>query len=140
MMKNMKKIFALFVLLFLIACGGEVPPQPVMQSGPVQLEIVIPETESDPPVQTESDPSTVNVAIKDFSFQPATVNVNVGDTVVWTQMDGARHTVTIISGPETFDSGPLASGDTFSHTFTKPGAYNYKCSPHPNMRGTVVVR
>jgi len=30
-------------------------------------------------------------------------------------------------------------GDTFSHTFTESGQYNYFCSIHPWMTGTIIV-
>jgi plastocyanin len=36
-------------------------------------------------------------------------------------------------------SPPLQSGDTFAHTFARPGTYSYVCSIHPYMRGMVVV-
>lgn len=145
----MRKIILMFAILMLVACRPqpEVPPQPVMQ--PPQPVVEAPPVATTPPsmedlppppaIETQAGPSTVNVDIKDFSFQPSTVNIKAGDTVVWTQRDSVVHTATSVSGPESFDSGPLSDGQTFSHTFTKPGEYAYKCSPHPNMRGTVVV-
>ncbi|MBT5206234.1 MAG: hypothetical protein HOM00_03905, partial [Acidimicrobiaceae bacterium] len=30
-------------------------------------------------------------------------------------------------------------GDSFSHTFTEAGTFDYFCTPHPWMTGTVVV-
>lgn len=129
----MKKMFLL--LIFLVACAQpqvveQMPPPPVQE--PVQEPVV----EVQPVV---SAPSTVAVEIKDFKFQPATVNIKVGDTVVWTQNDNTQHTVTIVSGPESFDSGLLSKSQTFSHTFTKSGTYSYKCTPHPGMKGGIVV-
>ena len=59
--------------------------------------------------------------------------------MTWTNEDDVPHTVTIKSGPESFDSGTLQKGATFEHTFTKPGTYEYKCSIHPSMSATVVV-
>jgi hypothetical protein len=38
-----------------------------------------------------------------------------------------------------FDSGSLAPGGTFSHTFTAAGTYHYHCSIHPSMTGIIVV-
>jgi len=83
--------------------------------------------------------SNVNAEIADFSFKPTTISIKAGDTVVWTQQDGSPHTVTAVSGPESFESGNLRKDQTFSHTFNTPGTYEYKCSLHPNMKGTVVV-
>ncbi|HEU0144113.1 MAG TPA: plastocyanin/azurin family copper-binding protein, partial [Nitrososphaera sp.] len=81
------------------------------------------------------------------AFQPNTVQVQVGDTVTWTNDDSQPHTVTsgINGQPDgRFDSSPnfnplLASGQTFEHTFTEAGEYPYFCLLHPNMVGTVSV-
>jgi plastocyanin len=78
------------------------------------------------------------VAIKGFAFNPAEVTINVGDTVTWTNDDSANHTVVADNGE--FKSGDLGQGATFSFTFTKAGAYPYKCGVHPNMTGTVTVK
>ena len=47
--------------------------------------------------------------------------------------------ITVTSDDGVFDSGDLASGQTFSFAFDKPGTYWYFCRPHPFMRGRVVV-
>ena len=152
----MKQIFAFALLLLLIACAPQEPVQPVMQ--PPQAVVVPPvqvitepsdtiekieiKPGSDPQtvsVAAGNDPQTINVDIVEFRYEPAQVKVKVGDTVVWTQVDKVKHTVTVVSGPENFDSGLLTAGQTFSHTFTIPGEYSYKCTPHPNMRGKVIV-
>ena len=87
-----------------------------------------------------SGPSTSSsVAIQDFAFSPASITVKKGTTVTWTNKDSTTHTVTSTSGPSSFDSGDLATGKSFSHTFDTAGTYNYKCSIHPNMTGTVTV-
>ncbi len=79
---------------------------------------------------------TVNVAIKNFSFgQPVTVPV--GTTVTWTNEDSTAHTVTATDN--SFDSGSINPGATFSYTFTKAGTFNYGCTFHPNMKSTVTV-
>ena len=59
--------------------------------------------------------------------------VLVGDTVVWRNGDGTNHTVTANDG--LFDSGYIAPGGTFAHTFTKAGVYPYHCTIHNFMRG-----
>ena len=76
-------------------------------------------------------------------FSPSEVSVKVGDTITWKNNDSAAHTVTSGSpseGPDgTFDSSLFMSGTTFSHTFDKPGEYNYFCMVHPWMTGKVKV-
>ena len=73
-------------------------------------------------------------------FNPATFPARVGDTVTWYNADVMEHTVTTDAGtPVAFDSPLLNSGDTFSLTFTQAGTYAYHCTPHPLMKGTIVV-
>jgi plastocyanin len=75
------------------------------------------------------------IEIEDFSFMPASVTVNQGTTVIWTNMDQVAHT---ISGEE-FSSGSLKAGETFIYTFDEPGEYEYYCAFHPQMTGTITV-
>lgn len=83
---------------------------------------------------------TVSVDIRNFAFSPAAVQVNVGDTVTWTNYDTAPHTATSDPGaPVQFDTGQLTQGQSGSFTFTTAGTYAYHCSVHPHMTATVVV-
>lgn len=58
--------------------------------------------------------------------------------MTWTngQLD-VQHTVTADGG--SFGSGPLSTGSSFSHVFTRAGTYTYHCSIHTDMTGTVTV-
>jgi plastocyanin len=85
--------------------------------------------------QPISQGKIVDVTIQNFAFNPPSVEVSKGDTVRWTNMDSAEHTV---SGP-TFSSGPIPKGQNYEFLFTTPGVYNYNCSIHPSMKGTVTV-
>jgi plastocyanin len=75
------------------------------------------------------------VRIVDFSFQPTTLTVTPGTIVTWTNEDSAPHTAT----GHAFDTGRLNKGDSGSVTFETPGEYDYICTYHPSMEGTVVV-
>jgi amicyanin len=77
------------------------------------------------------------VNIDNFAFAPATLTVPVGSTVTWTNHDEEPHTVVANDG--SFRSPGLDGKATFSFTFTKAGTYDYICSIHPFMHGTVVV-
>ena len=55
----------------------------------------------------------------------------------WTNKDSVQHTGTADDG--SFDSGKLASGSTFSQTFSKPGTYAYHCTIHSSMKATITV-
>jgi plastocyanin len=80
---------------------------------------------------------TQAVTIKGFAFDPAELDVAVGDTITWTNQDGATHTVTAADG--TFSSENLGQGATFSHEFDAAGTYAYVCNIHSGMKATVVV-
>ena len=79
-----------------------------------------------------------DVNIIDFSFSAASVTVNVGDTVTWTNTGAAPHTSSADGGA--WDSGNLQPGGTFERTFTGAGTFAYHCNVHPTMTGTVIVQ
>jgi len=78
----------------------------------------------------------IAVKIGNFTFGPQELKVKAGTTVTWTNEDSASHTVTFEGGP---DSGSFGQGGTYERTFDAPGAFAYKCSIHPSMKGTVTV-
>jgi len=80
--------------------------------------------------------ASAGVTIKDFSFVPASVTVNAGDTVTWTNSGPSDHTAT----GDGFDTGLLSQGQSGSATFDSAGTFSYICTPHPFMKGTVVVQ
>jgi len=82
--------------------------------------------------------ASTGVTISDFQFAPASVTVNVGDTVTWTNNGPTPHSATSSSG--VFDTGIMDAGQSGSHTFTEAGTFAYICTPHPNMHGTIVVQ
>lgn len=81
---------------------------------------------------------TTNVSMMDLQFQPQNIRVSAGDTITWTNDDSVVHTATADNGE--FDSGHLEPGQTFSHVFGEPGTYDYRCTIHPTMVGTVTVQ
>ena len=76
-------------------------------------------------------------------YIPASVTINAGDTVEWTNSDTAAHTVTGGSpadGPSgVFDSSLVLGGATYAFTFEDAGSYDYFCMVHPWMVGNVQV-
>jgi plastocyanin len=79
----------------------------------------------------------IEVKIDNFAFAPQRIVVQAGTTVTWTNADDAPHTV--VSTTKLFKSSALDTADKFSFTFATPGTYEYFCSLHPHMSGTVVV-
>lgn len=80
-----------------------------------------------------------HVMIQEYAYGPAAVTVKVGESVTWTNHDKAGHDVVTTAGPASFRSPLLATGQTWSFTFTKPGTYGYYCSVHPEMKAQIVV-
>ena len=78
------------------------------------------------------------VTIENYAFNPSTININVGETVTWTNKDSAPHRIVSDSGNE-LGSNTLSNGGTYSHTFTVAGTYDYHCSIHTSMKGKVIV-
>jgi plastocyanin len=70
------------------------------------------------------------------AYAPNPMTVAVGTSVTWHNSDNTTHTST--SG--SWDSGGIAPGGSFSHTFSTAGSYTYHCTIHPGMTGTVVVQ
>ena len=89
------------------------------------------------PAAAAQPPNIIRIDVKNFMFAPTSMTVNAGATVTWTNMDQEPHTV--MSSDGLFRSGALDTGDSFSFTFDKPGTYQYVCTIHPRMVGTVVV-
>jgi plastocyanin len=77
------------------------------------------------------------VKIDNFAFAPQRVVVKPGTTVTWINEEDIPHT--IASSTKLFKSNALDTKDKFSFTFTTLGAYEYFCSLHPHMTGTIVV-
>jgi len=76
-------------------------------------------------------------------YDPQTIEVTVGTTVVWENLDNTVHTVTSgtpdVGGDGTFDSEMMNAGDTYKFAFTDAGSYDYFCIFHPWMVGAVNV-
>jgi plastocyanin len=85
-----------------------------------------------------AEPNTVK--IDNFAFDPPTLTVAPGTTVMWVNKDEEPHTVTSVNKDLPFKSAGLDTDNSFSFTFTKPGIYKYFCSVHPHMVGTIVVK
>jgi plastocyanin len=97
-------------------------------------------------VATDSDV----VEMRLIAYRPAQLNVSTGATVRWQQNDAGFHTVTsgtVVKGATVktnpdgkFDSGQIAKGKEFTHTFDEAGTFTYFCQIHPGtMNGQITV-
>ncbi len=83
-------------------------------------------------LQVVSDPNTVG------AFQPKAITAKKGDSLEWDFTDqGNQHTVTADDG--SFDSCLQSAGAKFLVTFSNAGTFNYHCTIHAQMIGTVTV-
>ena len=82
---------------------------------------------------------TVSVLIRDYKFEPAVIEIKVGQTVKWTNGEKRANHSILFQGPSGFESDRLFPGESWERRFDKPGTYLYVCGPHPEMTGKVVV-
>ncbi len=75
--------------------------------------------------------------ISDFKYTPSTITVTAGESVTWSNSGPSGHSATADDG--SFDTGILRKGASGSHTFSRAGTYTFHCTPHPFMKGKVVV-
>ncbi|MEE9554345.1 MAG: YCF48-related protein [candidate division Zixibacteria bacterium] len=84
-----------------------------------------------------SNAALYDVAIVNFTFSPAELSIQPGDTVRWTNQDSAPHTAT--SNSDVWDSGNMNNGAVYSYVFSAEGSYPYLCLYHSNMTGVIIV-
>jgi len=119
------------LLVLMIGLGSCAPVDVLNHQGLVKLEGI------QGIVGQGQSSSTNTVTIQDYSFQPSTLTVPRGTTVTWRNQGSVDHTVTSDTNG-LFDSR-VGPGKEFSFSFSTPGTYNYHCSIHTSMHGTIVV-
>lgn len=86
-----------------------------------------------------AEPATHTVVIEGMKYSPSALTVQVGDTVVFRNADLVPHTATEKSS-KAFDSGILNPNGEWKLVATKSGTMNYKCTLHPGMEGSLIVK
>ena len=87
----------------------------------------------------------VEVAMRDIAFEPASITINKGTTVTWTNEESVGHDVTKTGGPgpefSSGDPGGMGQGDSYEETFQTAGKIQYVCTVHADsMEGTITVK
>lgn len=83
--------------------------------------------------------STITINIKDYKYSKATVTVKKGTKIKWVNKDAMKHNAysSKAGGPK----GPLlAKNKSWTWTASKTGTFNYICTPHPFMKGKIIVK
>ena len=81
--------------------------------------------------------TTNTVSIANSAFNPSTLTISIGETVTWTLTNGTH---TVVSDDESWQSGSLSTGGTFTHQFDTAGEFGYKCGIHSSMTGAIIVQ
>ena len=77
------------------------------------------------------------VEIRNFAFHPAALTVSPGDTIKWTNMDGAPHTAT--ADDNSWTTGTLRKNQSGVLAVTNGIAKTYHCRFHPNMKAALTI-
>jgi plastocyanin len=90
-----------------------------------------------PAVAEPAATAETTVKIDNFTFAPQSVTIKAGTTVTWINQDDIPHAIAATG--KAFRSKVLDTDDKYSFTFTTAGVFEYFCSLHPHMTGTIVV-
>jgi plastocyanin len=89
------------------------------------------------PAAAGESAAETTVKIDNFTFAPQRLTVKAGTTITWVNEDDIPHTV--VATGLAFRSKVLDTDDKYTFTFTTAGTFEYFCSLHPHMTGTIVV-
>lgn len=71
------------------------------------------------------------------TFSPGNVTIQVGKSVTWSNQDSFTHNST---GPNGAWNSNIAPGGSFTRVFPAAGSFDYRCTIHPGMSGTITVQ
>lgn len=151
----MRKAYACATLV-LVACGGGERDESAPPAAAPTIRDAVPQAAAAPPGRATGVVHDVQMVLTPdgrYLYQPATLTINAGDAVRWTNVSGGPHNVAFYPDripvgasdvlaaaiSETMPrSGPLsgmllmAENATFAMTFTgaPTGTYEYFCTPH----------
>lgn len=129
-MRPISKYVLVLAVLAAAACGGGGGDS---TTGPGN-----PGNPGNPGGPSTNPQQTSSVTVGNNLFSPADIQVPVGTTVTWTwDASAATHNVTFGDGVGSGDKGANA---TFTRTFGAAGTFQYQCTLHPGMSGSVLVK
>jgi plastocyanin len=138
-MKNGLILLAITIILVGI-CGCtqtspiDQPPAKITSSPQTTQPLTV---TSIPVPRTTSSVSANTINIANLAFDPNSITVNLGSTVRWVNRDSVPHRILFADGA---DSKILAPSQSWSNKFDQAGTFEYSCTIHPAMQGTVIVK
>jgi plastocyanin len=142
-MRSIPVLLAIATLLILTCGCMESPPaQPTVSSTSVPATPSPVITTIPTPVITPSRTASVSdntIAIVKNTFRPANMTVKVNSTVRWVNTDDHPHNIEFKDKAFSTSTYLLGAGQSFSQRFLRAGTYDYACTIHPSMQGTITV-
>src|SRR5512136_1299200 len=138
-------VLLLIALLPILTCGcSESPPaQPLVTPTaapaipPQPVTTTLPSPVFTPPRTASVSDNTITM-VKN-TFQPANMTVKVGSTVRWVNADDHPHRIEFKDKAFSTSAFLLGASQSFSQRFDRAGTYDYDCTIHPSMQGTITV-
>ncbi len=133
-MSDSTPVFRVLIAVAVLAagCGGSTSDQ----ESPSTTQAATTTTEQSTETSAADASNGATITISGFSFG-APITIQAGETVTVTNDDSVTHTWTSRDGE--FSSGSLNVGESFQFTFETPGVYEFFCSIHPAMTGSLTV-
>ena len=79
------------------------------------------------------------VTIRDYRFTPQEIRIKAGETVKWINAEKRTSHSVLFPAENGLESERLFPDESWQRTFKQPGIYKYRCGPHEEMTGTVIV-
>lgn len=119
--------------------------EPTLTTLGLQPTTQAPSQNTETPSSTAQEAKTVSVTIENNKLNPQSVEINVGDSVVWLNKDETKHHIASDPHPSHtalpgFESVDLSVSQTYSFKFTKAGTWGYHDHLNPSIKGTVIVK
>ncbi len=83
--------------------------------------------------------SPTEIIMIKYEFKPKEVSIQVGEKIRWINKEKRQYHSVWFEQIGEDESGYLFPGDVIEKKFNKTGVFHYRCGPHPEMTGTVIV-
>ena len=83
---------------------------------------------------------SVEVTIRDYRFSPQEIRIKAGESVKWINAEKRTSHSVLFPDENGLESERLFPDESWQRTFKQPGVYKYRCGPHEEMTGTVIVQ